>query len=559
MRSLRRPWVLYVLGLVLGLGAMAWITHVALRTERAEQLARRKATQAEKVRLALWRMDSTMALFLAPEAARPWSDFESFYPAERAVTRAGQAGGRDVLIPSPMLVADDPMVLLRFQIGPDGRFTSPLVPPPEFQAVARRVEASPERRAVAEARLKEIQGRVDLGFVRAAMARHGAVLLSAGQMKELQDRTGKGDGAEGGPSIASPFRVFQGAWTPFWDGDRLLMARQVWVGERELFQGCWLDWSALKEVLMSTIRDILSNADLLPAGPGESPEAAGRLSSLPVRLMPAGPLKQQPTLSASSKAALAVGWVFTLLGALAGGIVLVRATVQAERRGAFASAVAHELRTPLTTFRLYTELLARGMVPAGEQQEMHETLLSEADRLDHLVKNVLAYARLDSKRGVNLSDIAAGELLDRVGPRLAERARQAGMELERLEPEELRARNLRTDALVVEQILYNLVDNACKYAAGADDRRIGLELALDGVLLQLRVWDHGPGIPPHARRRLFKPFQKLGPREARSAPGVGLGLALCRRLARLVGGGLAYEAQDQGACFTLALPLRPGT
>jgi signal transduction histidine kinase len=551
--------VLYVLGVVLGLGAMAWITHVALRTERAEQAARRKATQVEKARLALWRMDSTMALFLAPEAARPWSDFESFHPAERALTRTGGAGGADVLIPSPMLVADDPLVLLRFQIDAGGRFTSPLVPPAEFEAAARRVAASPERRRVAEVRLKEIQGRVSLGSVRAAMVRHGAVLLSAGQMKELQDRTGQGGGAGGGPTIASPFRVFQGAWTPFWDRDRLLMARQVWVGDRELVQGCWLDWSALKEVLMSTIRDILANADLLPAGPGESPEAAGRLSSLPVRLMPAGPLKAAPRLSSPSKAALITGWTFTLLGALAGGIVLVRATVQAERRGAFASAVAHELRTPLTTFRLYTELLAQGMVPAGEQQEMHETLLSEADRLDHLVKNVLAYARLESNRGVNLSDLSAGELLDRVGPRLAERARQSGMALERAESEELRGQVLRTDALVVEQILYNLVDNACKYAAGAEDRRVRLELAREGSTLLLRVRDGGPGIPTHERRRLFKPFQKLGPKAARSAPGVGLGLALCRRLASMLGGALDYEAAERGACFALALPVRPGT
>ncbi len=558
MRSLLRPWALFTLALALGLGAMGWITRTAVRTERAEQEARRRAAQAEKVRLAVWRMDSTMALFLAPEAARPWSDFEAFHPAERAFTRRGPAAGGEVLIPSPFLVTDDSLVLLRFQIEGPGRFTSPLVPAPAHQDLARRIAGMAERRAQAELRLQALQGRMTWDSARKALVRQGGALFTARQMEELQDRAEKrGPGAEGRVRIASPFQVFQLAWTPFWEGDSLFMVRQVWVGGREALQGCWLDWSALKEVLMSTIRDFLPAADLRPAAAGEARDAEGRLSSLPVRLLPGEPEGRAAPLSTPSKAALLAGWAFALLGAAAGALVLYRATLLSERRGAFASAVAHELRTPLTTFRLYTELLAHGMVAGeAERDELHGTLLVEADRLDHLVKNVLAYARLESSRGVNLSDIGAGELLDRVGPRLAERARQSGMALERVEPPELRGWTLHTDALVVEQILYNLVDNACKYAAGAADRRIRLDAAGEDGGLVLRVRDQGPGIPANERKRLFKPFQKLGPKEARSAPGVGLGLALCRRLARMLGGELDYEPGEGGACFALRLPSR---
>jgi signal transduction histidine kinase len=281
------------------------------------------------------------------------------------------------------------------------------------------------------------------------------------------------------------------------------------------------------------------------------------LSSLPVRLLPGDLPKAAASLPGASRAALVFGWVCALFGASAGALVLHRATLLSERRGAFASAVAHELRTPLTTFRLYTELLAHGMVPdAAEQGELHRTLLTEADRLDHLVKNVLAYARLESRRGANLEPIQAGALLDRLATRLAERARQAGMELERSDAEELRRRELRTDPLMVEQILLNLVDNACKYASDAGDRCIRLGLAAEGSCMVIRVQDQGPGIPRHELKRLFKPFQKLGPREARSAPGVGLGLALCRRLARMLGGDLRHEpSAGPGACFALSLPM----
>jgi signal transduction histidine kinase len=325
------------------------------------------------------------------------------------------------------------------------------------------------------------------------------------------------------------------------------------VGERELLQACWMDWGALKEVLLSTSREFLPGADLRPALDEGARAAGPRLSSLPVQLLP-GPPPPAPDLPWSSRTALLFGWACALAGTAAGAFVLRSATLQSERRGAFASAVAHELRTPLTTFRLYTELLAHGMVrDAEEQGELHRTLLAEADRLDHLVKNVLAYARLESRRGANLEAIRLGALLDRVAPRLAERARQAGMALEWCGDEEVRGRALRTDPLMVEQILLNLVDNACKYASAGTIR---IALAAEGGALALRVEDQGPGVPEAERKRLFKPFQKIGPREARSAPGVGLGLALCRRLARMLGGDLRYEpGPEGGAGFILGLPL----
>ena len=93
--------------------------------------------------------------------------------------------------------------------------------------------------------------------------------------------------------------------------------------------------------------------------------------------------------------------------------------------------MTHELRTPLTTFRLYTEMLDEGMVASAESQRSYlKTLRAEADRLGHLVENVLAFARLERGRAADGREIVApAELLDRLVPRLALRARQAGMEL----------------------------------------------------------------------------------------------------------------------------------
>jgi signal transduction histidine kinase len=103
------------------------------------------------------------------------------------------------------------------------------------------------------------------------------------------------------------------------------------------------------------------------------------------------------------------------------------------------------------------------------------------------------------------------------------------------------------------------VDHACKYAAGADTREIRITVQSAASIALLRVRDHGPGIPSREARRLFRPFRKSAREAAHSAPGVGLGLALSRRLARSMGGDLRLvHSQGRGACFELTLRLATG-
>jgi signal transduction histidine kinase len=105
----------------------------------------------------------------------------------------------------------------------------------------------------------------------------------------------------------------------------------------------------------------------------------------------------------------------------------------------------------------------------------------------------------------------------------------------------------------------NLVDNACKYASRAADRRIHLRARVADGRAELAVCDHGPGVPSEDLGRLFQAFSKSAHQAAASAPGIGLGLALSRRLARDMGGDLRLEAAPgEGACFVLSLPLARG-
>ncbi|HEU0108161.1 MAG TPA: HAMP domain-containing sensor histidine kinase, partial [Vicinamibacteria bacterium] len=223
--------------------------------------------------------------------------------------------------------------------------------------------------------------------------------------------------------------------------------------------------------------------------------------------------------------------------------------------------VTHELRTPLTTFRLYTDMLADDMVTDEARRRAYITRLrTEAERLGHLVENVLFYARVESGQGEAAREtVDLQALLEEARTRLAERAARAELEVA-FAPREGGPVPVRVDRGAIEQVLLNLVDNACKYAARSTPPRIDVRLETSAGRALVRVSDHGPGLSAADRRRLFQPFSKSDRDAANSAPGIGLGLALSRRLARAQGGDLTLDASGRGgAVFVLSLPLARAT
>ncbi|MDR3634633.1 MAG: HAMP domain-containing sensor histidine kinase, partial [Isosphaeraceae bacterium] len=203
----------------------------------------------------------------------------------------------------------------------------------------------------------------------------------------------------------------------------------------------------------------------------------------------------------------------------------------------------------------YTEMLDEGMVAGPDTRRAYlRTLRAEADRLGHLVENVLSFARLErGRRSAHHEIVTVAAMLGSLVPRLTARAAQAGMELAvgPIQP----ASRVCVDLSLVEQVLLNLVDNAIKYAGAGPDRRIHLDVSAADRWLVLTVRDHGPGLHADAVRRLFRPFSKSAQDAAQSAPGVGLGLALSRRLARAMGGDLRLVDNGLlGASFAITIP-----
>jgi signal transduction histidine kinase len=339
---------------------------------------------------------------------------------------------------------------------------------------------------------------------------------------------------------------------------QLLLARTVCVGGKTLLQGCWIDWDALRQSLLAEIADLLPQADLQLVDRLLESEQTRMLAALPVRLDP-GAISASATVGLSPvRQALVVAWGAMLLAAMAVAVLLRGVVALSERRADFVSAVTHELRTPLTTFRMYAEMLAEGMVPdEAARRKYLDTLRIEADRLTHLVENVLAYARLErGGLGNRIHPVRGEELLKLATGRLSERARDAGLALSVSADAGMSQATVLCDSSAVEQILFNLVDNACKYAVRGENQALEIEARSAAGRMELLVRDHGPGISAEQRRRLFQPFRKSADEAARSAPGVGLGLALSRRLARDMGGDLQFDPQTTtGAAFVLSLPL----
>lgn len=556
-------WSIFGICLLATTSAVGWLTHSAWRAD----LARQHALLDSELRNALWRMDSLAAPLLAVEINRPSysvplsntpmlsSKLIKGYVVRDAsgrwtIRRSGRTNERESLAAdNPLLAHEDWITRLGSNV-PGTQSTALVAIEANSANLSDDLVIWPDAALLAQG-----------GGVRNTLTNSAAGQEAQSRNQFVQQFQQIAANAQQSPAIGNNFIPYHFApLQAVWVGEELVFARQMPVPNRPettMIELVWLNWKEWEALLATQLADVSIPVELRPCdathSTGDQLSEEWQMVSLPVRLEP----KPSRIVGTWPMPLIAV-WGLLLLVAIAFGWLMRQTLNLSERRAAFVSAVTHELRTPLTTFRLYTEILSEGLAKDPEQQQSYfQTLNREANRLTHLVENVLAYARLEHGRSTARNEtLSVADLVDRFRLRLEQRVAESPLTLSISMSDAARTASLTTNAMAVEQILFNLIDNSCKYAREATDPRIGCDVRIEQDHVCFRVTDFGPGLSRSARRDLFQPFQKSSLQAAESAPGIGLGLALSHRLARDLRGSLrCCPGTQTGLCFELQLPL----
>ncbi|HUL96678.1 MAG TPA: ATP-binding protein, partial [Usitatibacter sp.] len=225
--------------------------------------------------------------------------------------------------------------------------------------------------------------------------------------------------------------------------------------------------------------------------------------------------------------------------------------MESERlRNSLLSALSHDLRTPLAALLGLSEALALTQPPLSPQQaEIARTLGEETKRLIALVNNLLDMARIQS--GEVRLHLEWHPIEEVVGSALASmRSVLGGRPVSVDLPADLPL--VQIDAVLIERVLVNLLENISKYTPGGTP--VSISARVDGEALEVSVADEGPGIPRGKEEEVFEKFAR-GEKET-ATPGVGLGLAICRAIVEAHKGRIhAVTGLAKGARFVFTLPL----
>jgi two-component system phosphate regulon sensor histidine kinase PhoR len=226
----------------------------------------------------------------------------------------------------------------------------------------------------------------------------------------------------------------------------------------------------------------------------------------------------------------------------------------------FVTNVSHELRTPVAVIMANSELLlATGFEDEARARSMLEGLNRNAERLSRLIGDLLDMARMESgKLTLTLEPVSVAEAVMAVLDTLEDRAEQRGQVLDAEIELDLR---VWADAKALDQVLYNLVDNAIKYTPDGGKVLVRASLVKDELaagdesMVRIEVTDSGPGIPAEHRARVFERFYRVDQGRSRDMGGTGLGLAIVKHLCVAMGGRVGVRANEgTGSVFWVRLP-----
>jgi two-component system sensor histidine kinase KdpD len=305
----------------------------------------------------------------------------------------------------------------------------------------------------------------------------------------------------------------------------------------------------------------------LPAGHGTDTLPGGEGTYLPLLVTGGivGVLGARPQAGGTRLETTQMQLLEAFAGQVAGALERCALVVQAEHvrlqmeterlRNTLLSTVSHDLRTPMATITGAAGLLVDGGARIGDDArlELARSIRDEADRLNRLVANLLDLTRLEA--GAIRLDLQVQPIDDVIGVVLRRMERElAAHPIEVRVPEDLPP--VAIDALLIQQVLVNLLDNAAKFSPPGSPIELSVAMdgpaSMNGAVPVVSVADRGPGLVPGTERKVFEKFFRA---EGHSKTGSGIGLAICRGIIELHGGLISAENREGGgAVFRFTLP-----
>lgn len=546
-------WSLYaVLSIAAIVGAFG-LSRTVLELDRRKRESQTNARLEENIRLSLWRLDSLLAPLLSEQALLMGEEStgHSSTSKDGESRSAGEQPG--VLSEFPVrerffvnlytdfiksgdAIKRYTLASLQQRLRDYSRFRSRVIPAGDGQLNLESNQfhgPANNNRTLADNEFSQRSQN---------FARSNDILL------ENSVRNGRRDNRD--PWWGIPF-------TPIWANQDLLLVRESELSP-SIVQVVEVDWQRLKMELESAIEDLLPEARIVAVDPLPKEGSPDMLVTIPCIIYPGtvvGGGVEKSGEDLSVPVVLFSVWI-GVAAALSGiGVTLFGLIRFNDRRERFVAAVTHELRTPLTTLKLYSEMLSEGMVRDEESKQTYlRTLAGEVDRIEHLVENVFAFARLDmAQRELALEDFAISDLIHSLRDQLERMCQRSNIELEIHVPDPTNCR-VNGNQSAVTQILINLIDNACKYASSTDRAKVQLLVhnsQSEKSFVAIRVIDNGPGFSEGVQ--WWRPFSKSVEEAAVTAPGIGIGLSICKKLAKQQGGDLRIDSQPTGTSVELLL------
>jgi len=246
------------------------------------------------------------------------------------------------------------------------------------------------------------------------------------------------------------------------------------------------------------------------------------------------------------------GFVFFTILVL--GLWKVRSSIKKElkysvRQNNFLLSVTHELKTPLAANKLYLQTVLKRNLAEEKRNELIEKAISENQRLEAMVDNILNASRLENDAiQLHKEEFSLSDLLKDIANRFNKILQKNCIKLSILENQ-----TIEGDKFMIETCINNLIENALKYAGNEKEIMLYLERK-DKSRLLFGVKDNGPGVPLNYQKDIFKKFVRNEDEETRSQKGTGLGLFIVAEFVRIHGGKVNYKNNvPNGANFEITL------